>query len=257
VEIFKILKYQFFSKSKIYYDPSKKNEYDEMVIDAKILDFASDGIQFDQQVVKSKAVYALPYTPTYVHEIFKNKKDLGNEFIIEPEKYKINEIKAINKIFMDQWVREKKQKKELVKIDEGEKSDSNILLGVKSSNVKFKPREGMFLEPKLSSSETNLLAIEPSDLTNQKNKLSKSLSNIQGTENLEVGFFLTEVEGQNEKNSDKLVLNKKDSKTKDEKASKDLKRLEEVDWDENLINLLSEGTARWIAMKRVTDSNII
>ena len=227
-----------------------------MVIDAKILDFASDGIQFDQQVVKSKAVYALPYTPTYVHEIFKNKKDLGNDLVIEPEKYKINEVKALNKLFMDQWMKEKKEKKDLVKADEMKNSD--ILIRIKSSNVKFKPREGMFLDTKLSSSETNLLAIESNstpDLKSQNNKISKSLNNIQDTDNSGTGFFLTEVEGQIEKRSAKPVSNKKDLKDKEEKESRGLKRLEEVDWDENLINQLSEGTARWIAMKRVTDRN--
>jgi hypothetical protein len=230
-----------------------------MVIDSKILDFASEGIQFDQQVVKSKAIYAMPYKPAYVHDIFKNKKDLGNDFLIEPEKYKTNEIKALNKLFMDQWMKEKKEKKDLVKVDENF-SDKNVLVHLKSANVKFRPREGMFLESKVSSSETNLLSIEPkseSNVTSQNNNLSKSLNNLQDTDNAETTFFLTEVEGQNERKSAKpMPTNKNDDKHKEEKESNGLKRLEEVDWDENLIDLLSEGTARWIAMKRVTDRNI-
>ena len=230
-----------------------------MVINAKILDFASDGIQFDQQVVKSKAVFALPYKPAYVHDIFKNKKDLGNDFIIEPSKYKVNEIKVLNKMFMQQFKKAKNEKKGLVKFDENEYLDLNIVAQSSVSNLKFRPKEGVFLDQTLSSSESQLQAIEhesakekPNGIS-QINKLSKSLNNLQDSDS-ETAFFLTEIEDLNEKKTNKPQLESKEA-PKNKLTFGTLKKLEDVDWDENLINQLSEGTARWIAMKRVTDRN--
>ena len=246
-----------------------------MVINSKILDFASDGIQFDAQVVKSKAVYAMPYSPSYVHDIFKNKKDLGNDLVIEPEKYKINEIQNINKIFMTQFNKEKNEQRKLVelsKIDDNENDEHERAVvcppqPAHKFTVRFKPKEAVFFEQKLSASETQL-AIEGSTEQHNlhskketsKREHSKSLNNLY-----EVGpqddFFLTELKESSEKTA---PTQKKEAAIVDENVSPNskrkgeygvLKQLENIDWDENLINQLSEGTARYVAMKRVTDRN--
>ncbi len=216
-----------------------------MVISSKILDFVSDGIKFDPQVVKTKAAYTLPYKAEAVHEIFKNKKDLGDNFIIEPNKYRVNDYTSINK----EYLRSNKEKtvQDLIVYDANKLNIENV---AKPPGYKFKAKN-FFIDQKLSSSETQLNAdSDPKrEAAGSRLKSARSLNDLSDENQPEVGIFLTEAP-LDDVNKEKVQ--KKEKKVLYE-AERDLKELNEVNWDDHLINLLSEGTARWIVMKKVAD----
>lgn len=93
---------------------------------------------------------------------------------------------------------------------------TNITNENNNTNVKFK-RVGFFEDNKKRS-------LSEGDLENNLNKVKKSSENVHG-------FFLTEVNEYREK----------------------IAVIENYDWDDYLIDSLSENTARWIVMKQVSD----
>lgn len=219
-----------------------------MVISSKILDFVSDGIKFDPQVVKTKAAYTLPYKAEAVHEIFKNKKDLGDNFIIEPTKYRVNDYTSINKAYLK--LNKEKTVQDLIVYD-ANKSDAGA--GFIKPAYKFQPKN-FFVEQKLSSSETQLNVDSEAkrEAAGSQLKSARSLNDLADDNQPEVGIFLTEAP------LDELSKEKPQKKEKKVlyEAQRDLKELNEINWDDHLINLLSEGTARWIVMKQVSDGSL-
>ena len=221
-----------------------------MVISSKILDFVSDGIKFDPQVVKTKAAYTLPYKAEAVHDIFKNKKDLGDNFIIEPTKYRVNDYSSINKAYLK--LNKEKTVQDLIVYD-ASKLDTGAGF-VKPQAYKFQPKN-FFVEQKLSSSETQLNVDSEAkrEAAGSQLKSARSLNDLSDDNQPEVGIFLTEAP------LDELSKEKPHKKEKKVlyEAQRDLKELNEINWDDHLINLLSEGTARWIVMKQVSDGSFI
>ena len=222
--VFRAVPDNFNVKSRVYYDPSVVTDTDDLRIKSQILDFVADGLKFDEQVVKAKAAYTLPYSKKYAQEIFENKNVISDDLVIEKDKYKVrneNSVKLVEKMM--------ERKKEQLALTNEPKVEP------KHSTVKFKPINYFVDKKKLSLSDGNL---------NDAKKISES-SLSKSSDNL--GVFLTEIEEQE-------VKVPKQSEPVKKTSDQDLKILDEIDWDDYLIDSLSENTARWIVMKRVTDT---
>ena len=210
-----------------------------MQINSKLLEFVTDGLKFDQNVVKEKAAYALPYSPRYVKEIYENKHDLGNNLIIDPNKYKQkpNVLKYKTSIKLNS-----KNSEELKAIEYEQPKKP----------FKFKSKELFITEKKhsLSSSESNLAELEFVD-----KRLSKSLDSLKENDN-DGNFFITEtsyeVESTYGKKKEQHHKQEKKEFVREDSAAK-LKQMVRVNWDDQLIDSLSENTARWLVMKKIND----
>ena len=246
-------------KSKIYHDPSVISESDEMYINSKILEFVIDGIRFEPQVVKSKAAFALPYNPVELQEIFANKTVLSDD-------YKIN-IKPKFKA-KKAPIESKKEIKEqsLALLDSNEQDLDN--LQISNAQIKFKSKN-FFMNKSLS--EERLSARNENDSRNVS-KLTRSLDDLSESMGSRNGVFITETNLEYESESPnkqkrkvsfdlsgdlslpmeeiKKVRNKSPARTK-------IKDLNEVKWDDYVINMLNENTARWLVMKNTSDRNYI
>lgn len=206
-------------KSRVYYDPSVNTDTDDIKVSANILDFVVDGITFDEQVLKSKAPFTLPYDTKYVKQIYDDKYRIDDDLKIQIGKYKTrneHSVKLVEQI--------KARKLQLAIADE--KNDTSD----QKKKVHFKRVDYFVEQKKMSLSEGDLRDL---------NKLSDSAM-TKSSENLE-GFFLTEV---HEQMTD--VVKPKIEREK-------IALIENYDWDDLLIDSLSENTARWIVMKQVSD----
>lgn len=212
-----------------------------MKINKKFLDFATENLIFDQQVVKNKAAYSLPYDPKKVYEIFNNKNSVTDDVYIRPGKYKYKKVFLI-----------KSMKKNLVK-DETESKDFDIideiqLTKLPNSIEKFKPKV-YFVKPKSSLSDSQ---IEANGLKKfSDTNFTKSFDNLSLIN--ENGFFLTESVIDSEKF--KVATNKYNNDSSVVQGGY-LKKLNDINWDDYLIDSLSENTARWIVMKQVFDRKV-
>jgi len=235
-----------------------------MIIDRNLLNFVTDRIKFDKEVVKSKAAHSLPYSVKYVKEIFENKNDLGNDYIIKKRNYsKYGHISAeVKKSFDDL----KKNKAKLALII-NETSDGEIEI-VTDAIVKFKPK----LLFKKTRSETSLNETES---TNLNKTFSRSFHDLREENDghgdvdnddddddddeddlIEITpIFLTDLNDNQSKKKDEFKqiaesLNLDTGTTKKRVSTPNkLKSLNDLKWDDHLINSLSENTARWIVMK--------
>ncbi|RNA40140.1 hypothetical protein BpHYR1_000484 [Brachionus plicatilis] len=205
-------------KARVYHDPSVNTDTDDLKISSHVLDFVVDGISFDEQVVKSKAPFTLPYSKKYVEQIFDDKCRISDDLKIEKWKYRTkNEHSA-------KLVEQMREKKSQLAIADGAKSEE------KRKKVQFKP-VGYFVDDRKMS-------LSDGDLTDFKkvchSNTSKSSENIGG-------FFLTEINEQVKVAKTKMLREK-------------IVHVENYDWDDFMIDSLSENTARWIVMKQVSDS---
>ncbi|CAF0950950.1 unnamed protein product [Brachionus calyciflorus] len=214
-------------KSRVYYDPSVTTDTDDLNVKSSILNFVADGLKFDEQVVKSKASYALPYNKKYLDEIFQNKNVISDDYKIEIGKYKKRNEQTIKLI---QKMKEDNEKR-LALVDE--------IKPEKRSQVKFKPISFFVETKKISISDGNLKSDDSKKLS--ESILTKSTDNFDLIENV----FLTEIEHKetpiNQYTESKISL------------EDNLKSIDKYDWDEYLIDSLSEHTARWIVYKKVTN----
>lgn len=245
-----------------------------MIIDRKLLNFVTDGIKFDQEVVKSKAAHSLPYSAKYVKEIFENKTDLGNDYIIKKRNYtKYGHISAeVRKSFNDLKINKGK-----LALIINERSDGEIEI-VTDAIVKFKPK----ILFKKTRSETSLNEI---DSTNVNKNISRSFYDLkemdednndrvlnvnededEDEDQIEITpIFLTDLndnqyKNKNNENKDefKQITESLNIDTAKKRAStpNKLKALNDLKWDDHLINSLSENTARWIVMKNTFERKI-
>jgi hypothetical protein len=256
-KIFFVIKKIFHSiKSRVYQDLESKSETDDIILNGKIFDFVTDGLKFDPQVIKSKAKHALSYNAGEVKEIFEDKRSLGNGEYVEPMKYKFKYLN-LTPIFAKNPIKEndKSVNNELVLFDQNEKT---FLESVPIANIKFKSKN-YFEQLKNSSSDTELNRDNIKLESKSEGPASKSLNN--STDDLRQGIFLTEtsfhetkLKSSRSRKSERSLSNKKSISLKNKNNKReDLKVLENVDWDEYLIDLLSEDAARWIVMKKISD----
>lgn len=244
-------------KSKVYYDPSKSSEADVMRINQNVLSFVIDGLDFDKQVVKTKAAYLLPYNQKETNKLFEDKTQISSEYKIKKRELKYGRITSAVK----RTIREQREQEKLkLAVIFNEKSDGEIEI-VGDALVKFKPkslfsRSNENLSIKASSSHEDISK-------NQEKKLSKSLENLneineqndEQDEEVEITpVFLTETTSDDYKNVVKDMNITAGTKKRAQSANK-LKSLNEMNWDDQLIDMLSENTARWIVMKNTCDRN--
>jgi hypothetical protein len=250
-----LLAYIYFSfelKSKVYEDRSK-NDLDKLRVDKEMLDFVSDGLNFDPQVIKSTAAYTLPYKSDYIKEVFRNKDQLGDDFHVDPKKYKFSylNIKPLKRPDKTKPPpRNPYQEMVLYEDIEGE-----TLSSVPLADIRFKSRNAFEEFKSLSASDGELNATQRNvkKMTN-----AQSLTAVDDQQ----GFFLTETRHYEshqpgdsiQTDSDKPVKKKQAVKSRKQRAKADeLKEIHHIDWDEFLINSLSENTARWIVMKVINE----
>lgn len=203
-----------------------------------MLDFVSDGLNFDDQVIKSKAAHTLPYSPSRVNQIFANKTRLDNGVRIERGKYKFKPNKSLNyKTAEERKVDELKRIYQYYQsiIAYYKEDNRDSVLNTSTAGAKFKPSSFFQEYDKLSASDTEL------NVTGRIDKKSRARS----LEDLDQGggFFLTETLFDKEPQSTKASVKEETNKRVE------LKELNNIDWDEHTINQLSENTARWVVMK--------
>ena len=215
-----------------------------------MLDFVSDGLKFDSSVVKIKAAHTLPYSSKNVEEIFEKKTLLGDNLKIEPGRFSRG-FKYLN------LVQVKKEKKpelsgyqQLAICDE--EQDKATYQAIPITESKFKLKHVFEDTSKLFSSDTELNNVHKSKQNYDQAKMVMSLDDQHD-------FFLTETRFGNEittktKSGVKSQPLFGTKKKKGRNSVRDeLKELNNVNWDEYVIDLLSENTARWIVVKGITD----
>lgn len=186
-----------------------------------MLDFVTDNLKFDDQVVKSKAKHTLPYSPRLVRETFANSNDLGDQVYIEPNKYKPPSARQR----LRAW-------KKASKVDENtsthhtvqhqhENNDlTAIVNNVHESVCKFIPLNYF---RSASDGELNTTRTTETDqMIGQNGRVT--LAKVKSLEDWSGDV----VKGENKVDEE-----------------------DEWDWDCHLVNQLSENTARWIVMKKI------
>lgn len=204
-------------KSRVYYNPSVHTDTDHIKINSDVLDFVVDGIRFDEQVVMSKAPFTLPYDQKYIEKIFQDKYKISDDFEIEKCKYKTrneHSMKLVEKM--------RAKKCQLAITVQTNSTDEKTSKKVKFKNV------GFFEDNKKKS-------LSDGDLEKNLEKMSNLYIKKKSSESLN-GFFLTEV-----------------NECRDNDQREKIAFIENYDWDNYLVDSLSENTARWIVMKQVSD----
>lgn len=236
---------------------SNDDHDDELKVDRTLLEFVLDGIEFDKQVVRSKALSAMPYSVNYVKEIFDNKATLAGNEQDEPP-LRLDKHKYRAKLAEERAQVRKKSLKKPTAAPSAMTETKQLAIEDDHPTVnrsKFKPVH-YFVEMgnQLSSSDSEL------------NKLSQTgdLSKVKSLEDVayaEKNFFLTETQPTQvhrppEKKKPHPPVPHHSSILEDESTNL-IESSDEWDWDCHLINMLSENTARWIVMKRVSDRTYI
>ncbi len=262
-------------KSKVYAKSS--HETDDMLIDPKILNFVSDGLSFDKQVVKSKAAHSLPYSVKYVKEIFKNKANISDDYVIDLNKRSQLKYGRISSAVRKRFKQQKKQSAAKLAVIVSETPGK---LKIVYTSISFFPKYNSISDGQFEVVTNALVRFKPKSLfhsiSNESlvdssgniiNKdLSRSLDHLeeQNEQELEeqqveiMPIFLTESKQlkenklkQNDDNdafsqlSEQHNLNNENRKKEMPSTADKIKSLEEVNWDDHLISLLSENTARY------------
>jgi hypothetical protein len=243
-------------KPKVYEDKSV-TDLDRMAIDENILDFVSDGLQFDRQVIETTAAHTLPYNPAYVAEIFQNKHSLGGDVHLEPNKYKLKYMNIARGRRPDKTKPPPRNPyNEMVLYEDLESAE---LVSVPPAPTKFKARPNF---------EDAFLSVSDGELTEAAiQRARQHMSTAKSLDDMHVGggFFLTETPQTGRLKSSRTTSSKQSAKKRQSsKAAKkraaardELKVINNTDWDEFLINSLSENTARWIVMKTISERNLL
>ncbi len=180
-------------------------------------------------------------------EIYENKHDLGNNLIIDPNKYK----QKPNVLKYKTSIRLNSKNSEDLKAIEYEQPKKPF---------KFKSKELFiteFNENKhgLSSSETNLNEFQSMD-----KRLSKSLDSLIENDIDGNNFFITETSYEIESTFIKTKEQRNEDEKKEsfrENSAAKLKQMVRINWDDQLIDSLSENTARWLVMKKINDCKFL
>jgi hypothetical protein len=237
-------------KSKINEDKSK-TDLDKLTIDKEMLKFVSDGISFDPQVVRSTAAYTLPYSSTFVKDVFRNKSQLGEDLHVDPKKYKSIYLNFTPMRRPDKTKPPPRNPYQEMVLYEDIEGDT--LSSVPLADIRFKNRNAFEEIKNLSASDGELNVTQRQT---QKITHAQSLTSIDDQQ----GFFLTETQPADAARvtSEKPIVKKKQTfKPRKQRAKADeLREINHIDWDEFLINSLSENTARWIVMKAIHERKL-
>lgn len=209
------------------------------------MQFVTEGLKFDQDVLKTTCAHALPYDPTEVKQIFKNKTDLGDNLRISQ---KLEQPKRLRK-----WPNgNQKVGLDLMPYQE--------LINQPAKDVKFKPKDP-FITVDSSDDEYNQqkpLAIdnvpfsEKEKITTVTKPVDHKQAEVEQVKSDAV--FLTETSEMDStiRAGDQKKLSLSKSLTNLDFNSKEQARRKN-DWDDYVLSKLSENTARWIVGKK-TDS---
>jgi hypothetical protein len=225
-----------------------------MKINPKLLEFVTDGIRFEENVVESTALYALPYSSKYAKQIFDNKSTIANDLILDPNKYKRINKRNLSLKFNSNREKISKGREnsndQLISITD--KSDNNQIEEeetCKPAHVTFKPLEIFSHMRSLSNSDSNLAEFDSfylRDDDDQATKRSRSLDSFDGFMENKQLVLVTKTAG-----NEQETINKTRG---EEKYFKETKT--QIGWDEYLIDLLSENTARYLVMKKVSNRKL-
>jgi len=227
-----------------------------MKIDAKILEFVTDGIRFEENVVESKALYTLPYSSKYAKQIFDNKSTIANDLILDPNKYKkVNKRNLARKMnsYREKITEERDSSNDhLVFLTDKIEKEEETPFNQSAHNVAtFKPLEIFSHMRSLSNSESNLAEVDSfyfRDDDDQTTKRSRSLNSLDGMENKQLVLFKKSTSNEHNQHEDSERAVREQNFFSDSNS--------QIGWDEYLIDLLSENTARYLVMKKVSNRKL-
>ena len=212
-----------------------KFEENEINLNHNLLNFVTDGLKFDNEVVKSTCAHTLAYNATDGIEIFKNKTQLSNNVRILQK----NDVpKPLRK-----WPKLKSESS--LKAIEYEE-----LINEPNKPAKINFQKNNYFEVvtkagrRLAGSLDRVKSFAISEITTEESKD-------------DIGVFLTEAtihrSAKKNLNIENVEMLSKSLTNIDLKSDNSLKK---DDWDNYLISKLSENTARWIVSKK-TDRKFI
>ena len=202
-----------------------------MHLNENLLKFVTDGLKFDNDVVKSTCAHALTYNPSDGVELFKNKTQLSNNVRILQRTEIPKPLRKWPKL-KEQIVPKAIEYKEL--IDEPQKLAKLDFKSKQIFEVLNKDRKGSHALK--SGSILTAKSFLVSEATDEN-------PNAKGD-----GFFLTETTTAFKSSRKKVTMKNDDMKL----LSKSLTNVESLsnDWDDHLMSKISENTARWIIAKK-------
>lgn len=208
----------------MYRDSSEEDPLDDVQVDPRILAIVAENLQFDKQVIKSKAKHTLSYSPSLTQEVFQTR--VGDEALVEANKHRIPSAQTRLRQLKKKLSWNKKNQPRRVensqeKTTDQKEEDLDPIHSVKAIEPRFTPKNYF-----RSASDGELSdGGEKTAVVQNTKKTAKSLEDVNHVE----GIFLTEDQHQES----------------------------EWDWDCQLIDELSENTARWLVMKRMERDGLV
>ena len=248
-------------------------------VDEQVLEFLSDGLRFDSNVVKTKAFHTLPYSRRYLDEVLQKRHTLDDNYVLESNKYRTRFF-AVHKSQAAVALT-----KNSLRLEQAAEADASIAAITGNENTQLREEETLLSSSSLPTKkpfrfrQTTLFI---SDLTRSASSLgaweqqqaggnsltqsgrlkrSGSLDQLFDEQTRQQSFFfLTEQHNLPEEEADELAAAAGDKQTTSRSMRRrqqrrapgdDMKQLERRDWDDELIDQLSENTARWLVMRKV------
>lgn len=192
-------------KSRVYNDPSEEDPLQDIKVDARILDDVTNTVQFDKQVIQTKATHTLSFSPSLTREAFLDARELDETVLVEANKHRLPNAR--------QRLRAFKKKLNVTNI----KNDREV----ESQMTEFKTIKAKFVPVSYFKSASDGETEKETISNDTRVKNARSLQDLNKSN--EGGIFLTESAVQDS----------------------------DWDWDCQLIDELSENTARWMVMKKI------